>query len=816
MKNNYCLLNIIKGYVVVFSTFTGQILFTPVLHASDLAAYDTSNNGSVARVGPEQKELKLSDIITNSITAYGGKDALAQMENLSAYGKQIGGKAADGQAFRIICQGKKWRVDLEQSRAPSNNASEATTVSLQTTDAFDGVSAWHAVGKTISDMPADCLKLLSEEHRNQPFLLTKFREPGYQFTFSGPTQYKQIPVFAIEIRHEDEPTVTLFIEQSNYLVASLVYHVELSGSGDKQTLAVSTDYSEYRPIGGTVFAYKQSHFINDKHAWERSFTNVVLGVTAENTIFNRPGATCRLDKPVVVPFNYSQKQIIIKARMNNGDELDFLFDTGASDTIIDRRAAAEHFLDKQGRYQIKSIGGVVTARTSTIRRLELGNLIVNDVEARILDLTSQSRQLGKPVAGIVGTNIISKYLVTIDYSKPALTFADAETTQRPGKASVVPFRQRNAPFVKAALDGKDELMFLADTGAAFNYLPFNIAERYAATDMYSNSLKHMTEGTGLDGRSMRLGGLVIENVAIGSQSARKVSFAYPVHAEPTRGSTKISTAQKSNLSEGDRDGFFRDAKVGILGNPFWQNFIVTVDYKFQRFLLRQNPIVKIRSDIEQSLTQGDESLICRRDYRLAENAYQRALLIAQNAADLKNEARLLGRLGNLRRVMAHDLARQEHAKASYQYFLKAQDAARRALAPDVEGRILADWSLLYSDNGQLKEAKQTIDHALILASQDPNVNVDCAVHLYRARMFPEMQKYVDKALFLEPNNWQALWYQVKLSETFFDFPRAAATLKDILRHYPWSNVAKEKLKALGPQAPQSTKDMIITPARRNK
>ncbi len=63
-------------------------------------------------------------------------------------------------------------------------------------------------------------------------------------------------------------------------------------------------------------------------------------------------------------------------------------------------------------------------------------------------------------------------------------------------------------------------------------------------------------------------------------------------------------------------------------------------------------------------------------------------------------------------------------------------------------------------------AKQAIDRALVLAPQDANVNVDCAVHLYRAKLFPEMQRYVEKALFLEPSNWSALWYQVKLSENF--------------------------------------------------
>lgn len=96
-----------------------------------------------------------------------------------------------------------------------------------------------------------------------------------------------------------------------------------------------------------------------------------------------------------------------------------------------------------------------------------------------------------------------------------------------------------------------------------------------------------------------------------------------------------------------------------------------------------------------------------------------------------------------------------------------------------------------------------MDRALQLAPQDPNVNVDCAVHLFKARRYPEMQRYVEQALFLDPSNWQALWYQVKLSETFGDYARVISTLKEIQRFYPASKVAQEKLKMLQPPAPST-------------
>ncbi|MBA3859453.1 MAG: hypothetical protein C0507_21320 [Cyanobacteria bacterium PR.3.49] len=296
----------------------------------------------------------------------------------------------------------------------------------------------------------------------------------------------------------------------------------------------------------------------------------------------------------------------------------------------------------------------------------------------------------------------------------------------------------------------------------------------------------------------------MDSVGLGGLTRKAVPFTYPIQQDKSTQSAKRPTPEGK-----ERAGFFQDSNFGILGNPFWENFIVTVDYRFQRLLLQLNPAYKLRNDMDDALTIGDTKLVAHRDYRQAEIYYQKALLLADGARDVKMQARLLGRLGNLRRIMAKDLNRPEHAKAAYQYFVRAQELAKKVGARDVEGRIVADWSLLYSDNGQKAIAKQQIDRALVLAPQDANVNVDCAVHLYRAKLFPEMQRYVEKALFLEPSNWSALWYQVKLSENFQDLPRVVATLKEILRFYPWSKVAQAKMA----QTKASMNLPTVTPAK---
>lgn len=221
-----------------------------------------------------------------------------------------------------------------------------------------------------------------------------------------------------------------------------------------------------------------------------------------------------------------------------------------------------------------------------------------------------------------------------------------------------------------------------------------------------------------------------------------------------------------------------------------------MDYKFQRLILSPNPMVAVKEQIEAAVQEGDSKLLVHGNFRLAETAYQKALLVATTHKDRVNEAKLYGRIANMRRMMAKELARPEQCKTAYEFFVKGHNLAVETGDREVEGRILADWSLLYSDNGQMIEAKQNFNRALLLAPHDPQVNVDYALHLSRLNQFPQMQSYLEKALFYDPSNWQALWYQFKLFEKFMDYPRAIKTLKEIKKYYPWSKPAASRLAQL--------------------
>ena len=783
-----------------YFVFAASLIVTnvPIAPATAASSGPSSNSVSgetrlIAADSAASEEPVLDDVMNKALTAYGGKSELAHvLEGSTMYGEQKAlSESENPKSYKMSFKNDKWRLDLNDvSPAVEEASADSSAKANRVTIGFDGRHTWQITGRTISTLSADDGLNSKLKAICQPFLLSHWQEPAFHFKLLGRTTYRQAQVFAVEVQSPTFPgTITLFIDQQNFTVVSMQSDAGTAPGADGQSkpALLSYEFTQYRPVGGTLWPFKQVLSIGGVERTETDLKSADLSTEVTDSAFFAPStnSVAHLSREIVVPFDYAQHEIVLKGRFVTGEEMEFLLDTGASDTLIDRRVAAEHFLPKDGTFNIAAMSGMVAAENSVVKRLEIGKLIINDIPVKIIDLSGQSKHLGRQVAGIIGMNVIGRYLVTLDYSKPAMTFADADDGVRPNVKPVA-FVKNEAPYVSVGLNGKESCNFLVDTGAAFNHMPEVFAKHYITGDI---SGKHFIEGTGLDGQPVRLGTVVMDSIVLGGFAAKKISFTYPAKGESGgSGSATSPAAQKT--------GFFQDSSSGILGNPFWQNFVVTLDWKYQRLFLKNNPGFNARDVIQKSLAAGDAALTLHREYRDAEFNYQKALMVAESSNDQKERARLLGRLGNLRRLMAKDLKRPEHAKASYDYFTKAEDIAQKTKASDVEGRVLADWSLLYADNGQQGEAHSTMARGLALAPDDPNVNVDAAVELYRSGLFPEMQKYVEKALFLDPDNWQALWYQVKLSENFNDTPRVVATLKDIVRYYPWSKVAKDKLAGL--------------------
>ena len=119
-----------------------------------------------------------------------------------------------------------------------------------------------------------------------------------------------------------------------------------------------------------------------------------------------------------------QSNLIVIDVVLDGETKPFILDTGASNTVIDKRAADQSAVE--GVEQVVGCGGVgaggdVEAVMATVKSLAVGDATVSDLRVAGIDLDGINEKIGARVAGILGYDFLSRFRVTIDYRAKRLT-----------------------------------------------------------------------------------------------------------------------------------------------------------------------------------------------------------------------------------------------------------------------------------------------------------------------------------------------------------------------------------------------------------
>ncbi len=117
--------------------------------------------------------------------------------------------------------------------------------------------------------------------------------------------------------------------------------------------------------------------------------------------------------------------ITVKATINGKGPFDFIFDTGASMTIIEKETADKLGLSEKSKAARNALGagGALVARTLAIKSIKVDTIEAKDIQAGIIDLSSVA-DCGciKELGGIIGYNFVKDYKVVIDYPEQEISF----------------------------------------------------------------------------------------------------------------------------------------------------------------------------------------------------------------------------------------------------------------------------------------------------------------------------------------------------------------------------------------------------------
>jgi hypothetical protein len=171
-----------------------------------------------------------------------------------------------------------------------------------------------------------------------------------------------------------------------------------------------------------------------------------------------------------IPFVQTDPLPAVEARVNGLTGL-FLIDTGAAEIVLDpafaNRAGVAGGAGATGTFAGGRTASLLHGR---IVSFALGPLEVSDVRAVLLTTAGFSAAAGgKSVAGVIGTEFLSRFRTTLDYPGHALILAppDAPPTEAAPLASI-PFLLVRDHFILArgAFDGGPQQMFFVDSGLA--------------------------------------------------------------------------------------------------------------------------------------------------------------------------------------------------------------------------------------------------------------------------------------------------------------------------------------------------------------
>ena len=182
------------------------------------------------------------------------------------------------------------------------------------------------------------------------------------------------------------------------------------------------------------------------------------------------------DIPVkgTIPFELKEHCIIVKGKVNGSlRQYDFLLDTGAL-TFIDKEVA--------GELDLKTRGNMAKMDT-----LEMGDVSIPNIFAFTTFNPEAFKKHGITFHGIIGSNLLERFKVTLDYQNQRIVISpDEETTKgsAPGyRCKFTNHPVNYAPMVDCTINGSVSVKAMVDTGQPYSIVfPLEYLDKLDARD----------------------------------------------------------------------------------------------------------------------------------------------------------------------------------------------------------------------------------------------------------------------------------------------------------------------------------------------
>jgi predicted aspartyl protease len=262
---------------------------------------------------------------------------------------------------------------------------------------------------------------------------------------------------------------------------------------------------------------------------------------------------------------------VVQARVNNSDPLWFIFDTGATYTVIDTKRAAALGLKANGRIVTTGSAGQAEAQRVRDVTIQFPGFEVGRLTIYTLAVDFFSALFGIPISGVIGNDIIGRVVAEIDYENRELSFYDA-ANYRPAintESQTFPVTlQDSLPMIQGRFELANKSfsgIFEIDTGST-GAIQINtpFVRRHRLLSLVKKS------------KQERLGGVggTAEAVATRLESVTLGKYRLP------NSIGKLSLAKQGDYSSRRYDG--------LLGGQIFRRFKLIVDLSRRRITFQPN------------------------------------------------------------------------------------------------------------------------------------------------------------------------------------------------------------------------------------
>lgn len=278
------------------------------------------------------------------------------------------------------------------------------------------------------------------------------------------------------------------------------------------------------------------------------------------------------EKPVAtLPFKLVGNTVLIEVKLNEHQRpFNFVFDTGASATVFDKREARTLKLEPDFSAGVEGASGDSRSFEMCLnQKISIQDHTLEGVNLVLTDLKVVSKFIGRPIAGIVGSDLLRNHVVRVDNSKQIISLFKSANDLDTSEYSPIPIKltpQTPNPVIEVEIGllsgDKISAKVTFDTGNS-GTLNINSSLIEEKSKNY-----YLTESVGING--------VYKDKTVEIKSLSIGDFKL--------GNMEIKLRQKGESGSQDT------SQVGkwLLGNEVLKRFDYIIDYSSATIFIRPN------------------------------------------------------------------------------------------------------------------------------------------------------------------------------------------------------------------------------------